>query len=136
MNSRALITAATGIQQAGTDLPTGLAGLHRALGHLDELIGALSAYSRRLSASAENLPDGAEGVRLDQEDSSVTPEFVCTRVANHLQAAAAGMDQARRRADRAPAQRAAPSAQRLIRPPASWSMPTTPRSACWIPAAC
>jgi hypothetical protein len=41
------------------------------------------------------LHDGAEGVRLDQEDSSVTPEFVCTRVANHLQAAAAGMDQAR-----------------------------------------
>lgn len=95
MDSRALITAAAGIQQAGTDLPTDLAGMHRALGHLDELLSALSGYSRRLSGAAEELPDGPDGVRLVNQDSPVTPEFVCTRVANHLQAAAAGLDQAR-----------------------------------------
>lgn len=95
MNSRQLTTAVATVEQAGAALPSDLDGLHQTLGDLDELLGAVSDYTRQLSSTVENLPDGPADVRLDQEDSLVTPEFVCNKVANHLQAAAAGMDQAR-----------------------------------------
>ena len=94
MNSRELTAARVSVQEAAAALPSGPDGLHRTLGELDQLISALSAYIRGLSSTVEALPDGPVGVRLDQADDPVTPEFVCNRVANHLQAAAAGMDQA------------------------------------------
>ena len=95
MNSRELTAALMAVHEATAALPSDPNGLHRNLGELDQLIGALSDYIRGLSSTVETLPDGPVGVRLDQADSPVTPEFVCTKVANHLQAAAAGMDQAR-----------------------------------------
>jgi hypothetical protein len=94
MNSRELTAALVTLQEAGAALPSDPDGLHRTLGELDRLIGALSDYIRGLSSTVETFPDGPVGVRLDQGDSPVTVDFVCTRVANHLQAAAAGMDQA------------------------------------------
>ena len=95
MNSGQLTTAVATIEQADAALPSGLDGLDQTLGDLDELLGALSDYTRHLSSTVENLVDGPARIRLDQEDSPVTPEFVCRKVAKHLQAAAAGMDQAR-----------------------------------------
>jgi len=95
MSARELNTAIAGVQQADAAIPTDLEGMRSALGDLDELLGVVSGYSRRLSSAVEGLPDGDTGLRVNQLDAPVAPEFVCNQVAIHLQAAAAGIDQAR-----------------------------------------
>jgi hypothetical protein len=94
MSTRELTTAVASIQQADAAMPTDLDGMRSALGDLDDLLGVLSSYGRRLSTAVEDLPGSATDLRVNQMDGPVAPEFVCNQVAIHLQAAAAGIDQA------------------------------------------
>lgn len=95
MSTRELKTAVASIQQADASMPTDLDGVRCALGDLDDLLGVLSSYSRRLSSAVESLPGAAPDLRVNEVDGPVAPEFVCNQVAIHLQAAAAGIDQSR-----------------------------------------
>jgi len=92
---RLLKTAVASIQDAEAAMPSDLDGMGCALGDLDELLGALSSYTRRLSSAVESLPDVAEDLRVNELDGPVPPAVVCNQVAIHTQAAAAGIDQAR-----------------------------------------
>ena len=94
MNTRELTRAVANIQQAGASMPTNLDGLRNALTDLDDLLGVVSIYSRRLSSAVESLPGSAD-LTVNEIDGPVSPEFVCNQVAIHLQAAATGIDLAR-----------------------------------------
>lgn len=93
-NSRELRTATRSVESAMAAMPADLHEVRLALADLDELLGSLSGYSRRLSSAVEKLPDGPE-LHLDHPHGPVAPEVVCNHVASHLQAAAAGIDQTR-----------------------------------------
>lgn len=95
MSSRELSPAIKTVQLAGAAIPTDLEGVRPALGDLHELLDALSSYSRQLSSVVEMLSDGPVDLRVDHIHGAVSPEVVFNHVANHLQAAAAGIDQAR-----------------------------------------
>ncbi len=95
MSTRELSMAVAAVRQADAAPPHELDGMRCALGDLDELLGVVSDYSRRLSSAAEGLPAANVELRVNQLDGPVAPEFVCNQVAMHLQAAAAGIDQAR-----------------------------------------
>ena len=83
------------IEHIGTATLTELDGMQDSVAELDELLGILSHVTRRLSSAAEHLPGSAPNLRVNELDGSVAPRFVCGQVANHLQAAATGIDQAR-----------------------------------------
>jgi hypothetical protein len=88
-------TAVAKIEQIGTATLTELDGVQHSVADLDELLGILSHVTRGLSSAAENLPGSVRNLRVNEPDGSVAPGFVCGQVANHLQAAATGIDQAR-----------------------------------------
>ena len=92
---RLLKTAVARIQDAQAAMPPDLDGMACALGDLDELLGVLSSYTRRLSSDVEGLPDLTEDLRVNEQDGPVPPQVVCNQIAIHTQAAAAGIDQAR-----------------------------------------
>ena len=95
MSSTELAAAVAAVELAEAATSTDLHDVRLALGDLADLLGVLSSYSRRLSLAVEKMPDSPSGLRLDQVDGPAAPEFVCNHVANHLQAAAVGIDQAR-----------------------------------------
>jgi len=95
MSDRALIAAVVDIQRAEAAIPTELDAIVAELGDLDRLLGALSDYTRRLSVVVEGLPAHTETLRVNELEGPVAPEWVCNPAAVHLQAAAAGIDQAR-----------------------------------------
>ena len=95
MNDRALKAAVVEIQRAETAIPGELDGIVTALGDLDELLGELSSYSRRLSVVVEGLPGRSENLQVNELEGPSSPELICNPAAVHLQAAAAGIDQAK-----------------------------------------
>jgi hypothetical protein len=99
MHHRALKTAVVNIQQAEKAITSELDGIVTALRDLDELLGELSGYSRRLSIVVEGLPEHNVDLRVNELEGPVSPELVCNPAAIHLQAAAAGIDQARTAVD-------------------------------------
>jgi hypothetical protein len=94
MNERDVRTAVVSIQEAGASPPTDLDGMLRALGDLDSLLSALGTYCRQLSVHCEGLP-ATNDLEVDEPDGDVVPGFICNQVAIHVQATAAGIDQAR-----------------------------------------
>ena len=95
MNEQALKAAVAEIRLAVTAMPAKLDGILAALGDLDELLGELSRYSRGLSIAVEDLPGRTENLQVNELDGQLDPELVCKPAAVHLQAAAAGIDQAK-----------------------------------------
>ena len=95
MNEQVLKAAVAEVRLAVTAMPAELDGILAALGDLDELLGELSRYSRGLSISVEGLPGRTNHLRVNELDGQLAPELVCKPAATHLQAAAAGIDQAK-----------------------------------------
>lgn len=95
MSHRALKAAVVDVQRAESAIPAELDEIVTALNDLDGLLGELSNYSRRLSVVVEGLPGRTEHLRVHELEGPVSPELVCNPAAVHLQAAAAGIDQAR-----------------------------------------
>ena len=94
MNECDVRNAVVSIQQAGASPPTDLDGMNRALGDLDALLSELGTYSRHLSVQCDRLPATSD-LEVGEPDGDVVPGFICNQVAVHVQAAAAGIDQAR-----------------------------------------
>ena len=84
---RLLKTAVARIQDAQAAMPSDLDGMACDLGDLDELLGVLSSYTRRLSSAVESLPDLTEDLRVNEQDGPVPPQLVCNQIAIHTQAA-------------------------------------------------
>ena len=68
---RLLKTAVARIQDAQAAMPSDLDGMACDLGDLDELLGVLSSYTRRLSSAVEGLPDLTEDLRVNEQDGPV-----------------------------------------------------------------
>ena len=94
MNGRTLKAAVVHVQRAEGAIPGDLDGIVTALGDVDELLGELSSYLRRLSVVVEGLPGRIRNLQVNEMAGTFTAESVCEPAAVHLQAAAAGIDQA------------------------------------------
>jgi len=95
MTTAPLQAAIHDIQLAHAEIPGDLQGLLSAMSGLDEVLGLLSDYSRRLSVVVEGLPDRAVDLRVHELEGEVPADLVCNQIAIHVQATAAGIDQAR-----------------------------------------
>lgn len=95
MNHHALKGAAVKIWQAEEAIPSELHGIVTAVGELDHRLGGLSIYGRRLSVAVAGLPDSTKHLRVSELEGPLSPQAICKPAAVHLQATAAGIDQAR-----------------------------------------
>jgi hypothetical protein len=89
-----LQAATARITQEVSAMPTGVDGVHRTVADLDDLLGVLSSFTRLLSAAVEHLPDSTDELSFDQLGEPIPPDVACNNAAIHVQAAAAGIDQA------------------------------------------